>query len=218
MARTHAHRIKGVLSIEGANTLAWIEGKPLFGCMTRDESQIEYWRQNGQSIVFKIGETFAECRDGRFAIRYPATQWPNFSWCLKRVDEVEIQLPIGYCDRDAFLMPMADLSYNPEEYASFREWAFERYREWASKPTDHNGLSVLLARATETGWAIAGYTVPETNAFPASPKSQRDVACNYTVTLRKPGQQHVVMAPNFVSFKRSLQALMDSLWDLGMEE
>lgn len=212
--------MKGVLSIEGANTFAWIEGRPLFSCMAWNQEDIEYHRQIGTTIVFKIGEYFPECTDGRFSVRYPIAQRPSFRWCrIEPVEEVEIWLSINYMgERDAFLIPIADLSYDTEGYANFRAWALERYREWARKPTDHNGLTTLLAEAREAGWAIAGYTVPETNKFPASPKSQRNAICNYVVTLRKPGQQHVVMAPNFVSFKRSLQALMDSLWDLDMED
>ena len=207
--------MKGVLSIEGANTFAWIEGRPLFECITPDQSQIEYQQQQGAVIIWKVGEVFVESEDGRFAKRYPIKDMPDFSWCLEPVEEVEIRLSIDHTGhRDSFLMPIADLSYDAEGYSNFRQWALARYREWAATPGKANGLLPLLAEAETLGWEVTGYTVPETNRFTTSPKSQRDPVRNYVVTFRKPGREHTVMAPSFVGFKRSLEAAVASLEEL----
>ena len=209
--------LRGVRSIEGANTFAWIEGRLLLSCLA-DREDIGLHQQQGDVLVFKVGDCYLELRDGRFAIRYPITKWPDFRWAEEPVDEVEIHLSISHAgERVAFSIPTANLTHNPEGYTHFRQWALVRYREWAGKPTEANTLASLVAAAESMGWAVAQYSPPNTDLFPASPKSQRDANRNYVLKLRKPGQEHVTMAPNFPHFIRSLTALIESLPELDME-
>jgi len=207
--------MRGILSIEGANTFVWIEGQDLLSCLQED---IELHQQMGDTLVFKSGEHFPELHDGRLAMRYPISQWPTLRWAKEPVDDIEIRLAVSYCGgRVAFPIPAADLACNPEGHANFRQWALARYREWASKPTEANTLAPLVAQAKAMGWVVAQYSPPNTDLFPASPKSQRDANRNYVLKLRKPGQEHVTMAPNYPSFIRSLTALIESLSELDME-
>ena len=213
----HLPPMRGVLSIEGANTFAWIEGRPLLSCLAGREG-IGLHQQQGDVLVFKVGEYYPELRDGRFALRCPITEWPNFRWAEESVDEAEIRLSVSHAgERVAFPIPTADLAHNPEGYTHFRQWALKRSREWASKPTEANALASLVAAAESMGWAVAQYSPPNTDLFPASPKSQRDTNRNYVLKLRKPGQEHITMAPNFPHFIRSLTALIESLPELDME-
>lgn len=210
--------MKGILSIEGANTFAWIEGRTLWKCL-RDAEDISLHQQQEDVLVFKAGEYYPELRAGRFAMRYPIDKWPDFLWAKEPVDEVEIRLSTAFDGTQAFFpIPAADLTCNHEGSTNFRQWALGRYREWAGKPTEANSLASLLARAEGMGWVVAQYSPPNTDMFPASPKSQRDENRNYKVTLKKAGgQQYITMAPNFPSFIRSLTALIESLPELDME-
>lgn len=213
--------MKGVLSIEGANTFAWIAGYTLLDAIDAIDMTLV---AAGTVLVYqlatgKVDHFFIEIAEGRVAVRYPITKWPNFRWAKEPVDEVEIFLSVAYDGTQAhFPIPIADLTYNPEGSTNFRQWALKRYREWARKPTEANSLASLLAKAEEMGWVVAQYSPPNTDMFPASPKSQRDENRNYKVTLKKAGgQQYITMAPNFPSFIRSLTALIESLPELDKE-
>lgn len=212
--------VKGVLSIEGPNTFAWIAGCTLLDAIDVADMALV---AGGTRLVYRLstgeaGHFFIEIAEGRVAVRYPISKWPNFRWAKEPVDEVEIFLVVAHDGTVAhFPIPTAYLSRN-DGCTNFRQWALRRYREWASKPTEDNGLLPLLAVAEKLGWAVARYSAPSTDLFPASPKSQRDESRNYMLTLKKPGQQHVTMAPNFPSFIRTLTALIESLPELDMEE
>lgn len=211
--------MKGILSIEGANTFAWIANSTLLDAIDAVDMTLV---AGGTKLVYQLatGEVdqfFIEISEGRVAVRYPIAEWPNFRWAKDLVDEVEIFLVVAHDGTVAhFPIPTAYLSRN-DGCTNFRQWALKRYKEWTRTPTDTNGLVPLFAVAEELGWAVVRYSVPNTERFSTSPKSQRDEHRNYIVALRKPGQEHIAMAPNFPSFIRTLTALIESLPELDME-
>lgn len=207
---------KGIVSIEGANSFAWIDGENLFDCMTLDQTQIEFWRQQDTLIIWKVGDHYPELDNGRFAMRYPITQAPDFNWCLCEVPQMELRMNVGYLNRMAvFLLPTSDLDdYDPGD-GNFRKWAQERLRKWTEIPTDHNGLFPLLAQAKEIGWAVAEYHAPRDTDIHISPKEQRNPDLHYVLTLKKDGGLlHTIMAPDWVAFYASVEAAIDSLEEL----
>lgn len=211
---------KGIVSIEGANSFAWIDGENLFDCMTLDQNQIEFWRQQDTLIVWKVGDHYPELDNGRFAMRYPIAQAPDFNWCLYEVPQIELRMRVGYLNRTAvFLLPASELDDVDMRDGNFRTWAHERLRKWTEIPSDHNGLFPLLTRAKEMGWIVVEYHIPQDGGIRISPKSQRNLDLHYVLTLRKGGGLlHTVMAPDWVAFYASVEAAIDSLEELYESE